>query len=81
MNAWCSAPAAALTAPGGPLTLSVGSDDGLLKGHTLEVFRLNPARYLGTVRVIQVAPHQAVAQPVSRPLGPIQQGDKVASKI
>ena len=65
----------------GLLTLNVGSDDGLLKGHTLEVFRLNPARYLGTVRIIQVTPHQAVAQPVSRPLGPIQQGDKVASKI
>jgi hypothetical protein len=65
----------------GLLTLNVGSDDGLLKGHTLEVFHLNPPRYLGTVRVIQVTPHQAVAQPVARPLGPIQQGDKVASKI
>ena len=69
------------TDSGGLLTLSIGSDDGLLKGHTLEVYRLNPARYLGTVRIIQVTPHQAVAQPVARPLGPIQQGDKVASKI
>ena len=25
--------------------------------------------------------HEAVAQPVARPLGPIQQGDRVASKI
>jgi hypothetical protein len=65
----------------GLLTLSIGSDDGLLKGHTLEVFRLNPAKYLGTVRVIEVTPHEAVAQPLYRPLGPIQQGDKVASKI
>ena len=65
----------------GLLTLSVGSDDGLLKGHTMEVFRLNPAKYLGTVRIIQVTPHEAVAQPVSRPLGSIQPGDKVASKI
>jgi hypothetical protein len=66
----------------GLLTLSIGSDDGVLKGHTLEVFRLSPsAKYLGTVRVIQVTPHEAVAQPVNRPLSPIQQGDKVASKI
>jgi hypothetical protein len=65
----------------GLLTLSIGSDDGLTKGHTLEVFRLSPAKYLGTVRIISVTPHEAVAQPVSRPLGTIQQGDRVASKI
>lgn len=65
----------------GLLTLSIGSDDGLAKGHTLEVFRLSPAKYLGTVRIISVTPHEAVAQPVSRPLGTIQQGDRVASKI
>jgi hypothetical protein len=65
----------------GLLTLSLGSDDGLVKGHTLEVFRLSPAKYLGTVRIISVTPHEAVAQPVSRPLGSIQQGDRVASKI
>jgi chromosome segregation ATPase len=65
----------------GLVRLSIGSDAGLLKGHTLEVFRLSPAKYLGTVRVIEVTPHEAVAQPVSRPLGNIQQGDRVASKI
>jgi hypothetical protein len=65
----------------GLLTLSIGSDDGLAKGHTLEVFRLSPAKYLGTVRIISVTPHEAVAQPVSHPLGSIQQGDRVASKI
>jgi hypothetical protein len=65
----------------GMMTLSIGGDDGLVKGHTLEVFRLSPAKYLGTVRVISVTPHEAVAQPVSRPSGAIQQGDRVASKI
>jgi hypothetical protein len=65
----------------GLVTLSIGSDDGLQKNHTLEIFRLSPAKYLGTVRIISVTPHEAVAQPVSRPLGPIQQGDRVASKI
>jgi hypothetical protein len=65
----------------GLMTLSVGSDAGILKGHTLEAFRMNPPKYLGTVRVVQTSPHEAVAQWVSRPLASIQQGDRVASKI
>jgi hypothetical protein len=66
----------------GLITVSVGSDDGLEKGHTLEVFRLSPsAKYLGTVRVLETKPHEAVAQPVNRLLAPVQQGDKVASKV
>src|SRR5262249_10327003 len=35
----------------GLVTVSVGSDDGVQKGNTLEVYRLNPAKYLGTVRI------------------------------
>src|SRR5262249_54257616 len=66
----------------GLVTLSVGGDSGLAKGHTLEVFRLSPSpRYLGTVRVIEVTPQQAVAQPVGRLSSPLQVGDKVASRI
>jgi hypothetical protein len=64
------------------VTISVGSDDGLAKGHTLEVYRLNPvAKYLGRVRVLQTTPHEATAQPVSKLLAPIQVGDRVCSKI
>jgi len=65
----------------GLVTISRGSDDGLVKGNTLEVFRLSPAKYLGTIRLIQVAPHEAVGQFVKQPLGQVQQGDRVASKI
>jgi hypothetical protein len=72
---------AKVDAKSGLVTLSVGSDAGLEKGHTLEVYRVNPAKYLGTVRVIQVTPHEAVAQPVGRTQAPIQAGDKAASKI
>lgn len=63
------------------LKLSIGSDAGLSKGHTLEIFRLNPAKYLGTVRIVDVTAHEAVARPVGRTMSPIQQGDRVASKI
>jgi cell division protein FtsB len=69
------------TDAGGLVTISRGSDDGLTKGNTLEVFRLSPPKYLGMIRLIQVAPHEAVGQFVKQPLGQVQQGDKVASKI
>jgi len=68
------------------MTLTIGSDAGLAKGHTLELFRLNPAvpsqsKYLGTVRILEAEPHQSVAQPVGRLSAPPQRGDRVASRI
>jgi hypothetical protein len=69
------------TGQDGLVQLSIGSDAGLIKNHTLEVFRLNPPKYLGTIRVMDVTAHTAVGQPVSKPLSPLQQGDRVASKI
>jgi hypothetical protein len=69
-------------AASGLITLSIGSDSGLAKGHTLEVYRLDPAaKYLGKVLVMDVQPHAAVAKPLGKPLGKIQEGDHVASKI
>jgi sugar-specific transcriptional regulator TrmB len=69
----------------GLVTISIGSDSGVLKGHTLEVFRLDPvpsrSMYLGTIRILETRPHEAVGQPVSRPRAPIQVGDRVASRI
>jgi hypothetical protein len=69
----------------GLIKISIGSDAGLIKGHTLEVFRLSSvatqSKYLGTVRILEVTPNEAVAQPV-KPLSdkPIA-GDRVASRI
>lgn len=68
------------------MTLTIGSDAGLTKGHTLELFRLNPAtpaqsKYLGTVRILEAEAHQAVAQPIGRLSSPPQRGDRVASRI
>ncbi|HEY7327688.1 MAG TPA: hypothetical protein VH592_08615 [Gemmataceae bacterium] len=70
----------------GLMTLTIGSDAGLTKGHTLELFRLNPAtpsqsKYLGTVRIVESEAHQSVAQPVGRLTSPPQRGDRVASRI
>jgi hypothetical protein len=70
----------------GLMTLTIGSDSGLAKNHTLELFRLNPSapsqsKYLGTVRILDVDAKTAVAQPVGRLAAPPQAGDRVASRI
>ncbi len=74
------------TDPSGLMTITIGSDAGLSKGHTLELFRVNTAspsqsRYLGTVRILEAEAHQAVVQPVGRLSAPPQPGDRVASRI
>jgi vacuolar-type H+-ATPase subunit I/STV1 len=65
------------------VTLSIGSDAGLAKGMTLEVYTLSPEpRYKGKVKVLEVNAHQAVARPVSMSrTATIQKGDTVASNI
>lgn len=65
----------------GLMQISLGSDEGLQRGHTLELFRLSPPAYLGRVKVIEVNPKDAVAQPVGQLNGKPSKGDKVASQI
>jgi uncharacterized protein (DUF2164 family) len=74
------------TDPSGLMTITIGSDAGLKKDHTLELFRLNPSsptqsKYLGTVRVLEATATQAVVQPMTRLTAPPQPGDRVASRI
>ena len=64
------------------MKISIGSDAGLTRNQTLEVFRLSPLpKYLGTIRILEVSPNEAVAQPTGRPSAPLQAGDRVASRI
>jgi RNA polymerase sigma factor (sigma-70 family) len=67
------------------VTLTIGSDAGLSRGHTLEVFRIStiPAqsKYLGRLRVIEVSAREAVAEPVDRLTVPVRVGDRVADRI
>lgn len=67
----------------GLVEISIGSDEGLMKNHTLEVFRLSPtATYVGRVVVLEVEPHRAVAQFVNREdANKVRVGDQVASRI
>jgi Cu/Ag efflux protein CusF len=64
----------------GLVTISIGSDAGLQKGHTLEVFRIKPQpRYVGTLTVVEVQPTTAVGR-VKGGKDAVQVGDLVASR-
>jgi hypothetical protein len=69
----------------GLFTISIGSDAGLVKGHTLKVFRLAPipeeTKYLGTLEVLSVTPHKAVARFTTKTAVPVRPGDHVASRL
>ncbi len=66
--------------------LAIGSDAGLQKGHTLDVYRTTPTRqYLGMIRIVDVGPLEAIGQRVT--VGPyasrerIKLGDWVISDV
>jgi hypothetical protein len=69
----------------GLVKITIGSDAGLVKGHTLEVFRLSnipdQSKYLGRIKIIDVSATEAVGQPMGRMAAPLQVGDTVASRI
>jgi hypothetical protein len=73
----------AMSDGGDLITISIGSDDGILKDHQLEVFRLGSTpKYLGRVQVIETHPDRAVAKviPETRK-GPFEKYDHVATKL
>lgn len=67
----------------GLVSISIGSDAGLLRGHTLEVFRTEPKpQYLGVVQIIEVSPHESVGKLLTPQFRKaVQPNDQVASKI
>ncbi len=68
---------------GGLVSISIGSDAGLLRGHTLEVFRLKPTpMYLGRLTIREVSPHEAVGQIIDPKFHKlVQPNDIVANRI
>jgi hypothetical protein len=69
----------------GLVTITIGTDAGVGKGNTMEVFRLgavpSQSKYLGTIRIIEAGHNYAVGQPLGRMLAAPQTGDRVASRI
>jgi hypothetical protein len=64
----------------GSIQVSLGSDDGLQVGHTLEVYR--EGEYIGRAVVKSVMPDHAVAEIVKAyARGIVQRGDKVTTRL
>lgn len=65
--------------------ISIGSDDGIIKGHHLDVFRKtanNTADWLGRIKIVEIFPDAAVGEVVlPAKNGIIQEGDNVTSKL
>jgi hypothetical protein len=64
--------------------INVGSDKGLAKNQTLEVFRVESKLYLGLIRIVSVQPHNAVGrlERVSTAnRTPLKVGDTVATSL
>ncbi len=60
--------------------VNIGSDDGLIKGHTLTVYR--GGKYLGELRIVETSTDMAVAEVLSTAkIGLIQEGDNVTTKL
>jgi len=67
-------------ASGQMIEVTVGADDGLRKGHTVEIFR--GERYLGRAEIIQTEPDRAVGRVIRKfQQGQIQENDHVATKL
>ena len=66
------------------IEISLGHDDGLRQGHTLEVFRLrnDTSKYLGRVEVLKTEPNRAVAKVIPEfRKARFQVSDRVATRL
>lgn len=66
---------------GGQLAeITIGADDGLKEGNTVEVFR--GSRYLGRLEIMETSPDKSVGKVDRRfQQGAIQEGDRVATRL
>jgi hypothetical protein len=65
------------------IEISIGSDDGLLRGHELFIYRTeDQGKYLGKIRLVLVTPDRSVGTVIEKARnGVIQKGDVVTSKL
>ncbi|MCH7989984.1 MAG: hypothetical protein IID46_12650 [Planctomycetes bacterium] len=63
--------------------ISLGSDDGLARGHSLSIYRtIGKGKYLGEIRMVYITPDRAVGIIIDRAkTGIIQKGDNVTTKL
>ncbi|MEK6233835.1 MAG: hypothetical protein N2C14_03900, partial [Planctomycetales bacterium] len=73
----------ALNAKEKMVEISLGSDDGLMQGHQLDVFRLTPSsRSLAKIEIVSTRKDRAVAKILPGTMkGAIERNDHVATKL
>jgi len=59
------------------MEISVGENDGLKPKHQLQLFRTDPAKYVGMVEVFRTWPNKAVVRPIETLQAPPKKGDRV----
>jgi len=74
------------TTPDGLVEISLGSDDGLMRGHTLEVYREgntpNATKYLGRIEILSTKADVAVGKVIPQyRRGNIEKDDRVATRF
>ena len=73
----------------GLVSISIGTDAGVVRGTTLDVYRLDPPIYLGSLRIIEAHPDESIGKPTRVTPGKdiktggkdIQIGDHVTNSI
>jgi hypothetical protein len=66
----------------GLVTIDIGSDAGLTKGNTLDVYRLSPeSKYLGILEILAVRPNESVGKQIGPYRSQLHIGDRVSSNI
>ncbi len=65
------------------IEISLGSDDGVAKGHNLYIYRSEgTGKYLGKIQLVLVTPDRAVGTVIDKAkIGIIQRGDNVTTKL
>jgi chromosome segregation ATPase len=69
---------------GGMVEVNIGSDSGLQKGHTLDIYRIGSTgnKYVGRIEVLKTSPDKSACKILSNfQQSEVQKGDRVASKI
>jgi hypothetical protein len=64
--------------------ISLGSDDGLRKGHRLEVYRIVDGQgiYVGRIEVVKTTPNKSICKEILEfKKRDVQKGDRVVSKL
>lgn len=64
------------------IEITIGADDGIKQGHTIEVFQVQGQKYVGRARIKKTGPDRAVAEMIpDMQVRQVQEGDRVTTRL